>query len=90
MAERGIKYKPNEIEQALIQHMVQTKSYYRIINLGNENTLREEQEMELLRAYLQDGYPLPEAEKKACEELKNFYKFIEEIEKESQTKKGEG
>lgn len=90
MAERGIKYQFNEIEKALIQEMVKTKNYYRIINLGDENTSRGEQEMELLMAYLQDGYPLPKAEKMARKELEEFLRFIEEIDRESQKKIGEG
>jgi hypothetical protein len=83
MSVSGIKYKPNEIEKILIEQMVKEKSYYRIINLGDENTTREEQEMELLRAYLQDGYPLHEAERLAKQDLEDFLKFIEEMDRQT-------
>ncbi|MDI1472983.1 hypothetical protein QI155_10610 [Thermodesulfovibrio sp. 1176] len=89
-AERAFKYKPNDIEKVLVENMVKTGFYYRIINLGDENTTREEQEMEFLRAYLQDGYTLEEAEKLAKQRLKDFLEFVEYAEKESQMKKGEG
>ncbi|MEM1974159.1 MAG: hypothetical protein QXN68_05170 [Thermoplasmata archaeon] len=90
MAERVCKYKPNDIEKVLVENMVKTGFYYRIINLGDENTTREEQEMELLRAYLQDGYSFTEAERMAKQDLEEFLKFVEYAEKESQIKKGEG
>ncbi|WP_028844914.1 MULTISPECIES: hypothetical protein [Thermodesulfovibrio] len=83
MGESKFKYKPNEIERALIETMIKDKFYFRIINLGDENTTREEQEMEFLKAYLQDGYPLEEAEKKAKENLEKFLKFIEEMERQN-------
>lgn len=89
MAEKAIKYKPNEFEKALIEEMVRSKFYYRIINLGDENTTWDEQEMEMIRAYLQDGYSLCEAEKMAKKDLKEFMEFVNEIDKESQLKKGE-
>lgn len=82
MAESAFKYKPNEIEKKLVKKMLEDKFYYRIINLGDENTTPEEQEMKLLKAYLQDGYPLEEAEKMAKKDLQEFLKFVNEINRE--------
>jgi len=86
MAKSAMKYKPNEIEKELIKQMIEQRFFYRIVNLGDENTTKEEQEMELLRVYLQEGYSLEEAERLAKEDLEEFLKFVEEIDKQSQIK----
>lgn len=87
MAKSALKYKPNEIEKELIKQMIEERFFYRIVNLGDENITKEEQEMELLRVYLQEGYSLEEAEKLAKEDLEEFFKFVEEIDKQSQIKR---